>query len=95
MTQLITDDTVDNLDNTDDKIYQCCARIGNIFYDICLQSNEFINKYPLDTYITNEGYIYGKECKTIIKNFNTKNNFLCDKHLDNDDIRKQYIENIL
>ena len=70
-------------ENCDDNINctQCCARIGNLVYNIDEQESEFMDNYPSETYIDSNNKVYGNPCNKMINdNDYNAGNIFCEKH---------------
>lgn len=76
-------ETVNNtLDDTVlyDSINQCCARIGTGYFNLNTLPSEFIDKYPANTYVTDDGYVIGNPCFNLINEFDEQCNYFCNEH---------------
>lgn len=75
--------------NTD--VEQCCARIGKQVFMVDNMEPEFLDNYPPDTYIDENGFVHGRSCLRTIdtKLFNTGQIFCIDHACGYEDIRKQ------
>jgi hypothetical protein len=71
-------------------VEQCCARIGRQLFMIDHMEPEFLDNYPSDTHIDENGFVHGRAClRTIDTNlFNTGQIFCNDHAYGYEDIRK-------
>ena len=95
---LLSDNECSNGDITDSFINnnysQCCARIGNDIFNVSKEESEFLDNYPPDTYVDEQGLVYGKPCQEMILDSEFDDGTIfCEKHshLNTDlfDIRKK------
>jgi hypothetical protein len=72
-------------------VEQCCARIGKQLFMIDHMEPEFLDNYPSDTYIDENGCVHGRSCLRTIDTelFNMGQIFCNDHAYDYEDIRKQ------
>jgi hypothetical protein len=71
-------------------VEQCCARIGNQLFMIDHMEPEFLDNYPPDTYIDENGIVHGRSClRTIDTKLFEKGQIFCNDHAYGyEDIRK-------
>jgi hypothetical protein len=71
-------------------VEQCCARIGNQMFMIDHMESEFLDNYPSDTYIDENGIVHGRSClRTIDSKLFEKGQIFCNDHAYGyEDIRK-------
>jgi hypothetical protein len=74
-------------------VEQCCARIGNQLFMIDHMEPEFLDNYPSDTYIDENGIVHGRSClRTIDTKLFEKGQIFCNDHAYGyTDIRRQPI----
>ncbi len=72
-------------------VEQCCARIGRQTFMIDHMEPEFLDNYPSDTYIDENGFVHGRSClRTIDTNLFNSGQIFCNDHAYGyEDIRKQ------
>lgn len=63
-----------------DSINQCCARIGTGYFNLNTLPSEFIDKYPANTYVTDDGHVIGNPCFNLINEFDEQCNYFCNEH---------------
>ena len=62
-------------------VEQCCARIGNQLFMIDHMEPEFLDNYPPDTYIDENGIVHGRSClRTIDTKLFEKGQIFCNDH---------------
>lgn len=82
----IIDNVIDTVSNNRDEtvlydsINQCCARIGTGYFDLNTLPSEFIDKYPANTYVTDDGHVIGNPCFNLINEFDEHTNYFCNEH---------------
>lgn len=71
-------------------VEQCCARIGKQLFMIDHMESEFLDNYPSDTYIDENGFVHGRSClRTIDTNLFNSGQIFCNDHAYGyEDIRK-------
>ena len=71
-------------------VEQCCARIGRQLFMIDHMEPEFLDNYPSDTYIDENGFVHGRAClRTIDTNLFNSGQIFCNDHAYGyEDIRK-------